>query len=227
MTTFLYIKQCDHCGLKYFGKTTKKNPYSYYGSGLVWQKHYKKYGKSNIKTLEIFSFEDINEAQKFALDFSEKNNIINSKEWANLISEDGVQGFPNNDKNPMFNSKRFGKKNPFFGKKHTEETKKIIKEKRKNQIITEETKKKMSERITNSIWINDGKKEKIIFKFEKIPDNFKKGRLPFSKERIEKMKFPNPTGKKYFNDGIKNYMVFPEKANPEWSTGMIKRKIKL
>lgn len=37
-----------------------------------------------------------------------------------------------------------GEKNPFYGKKHTEEAKQKIKEKRKHQIITEEVKQKIS-----------------------------------------------------------------------------------
>jgi len=36
-----------------------------------------------------------------------------------------------------------GKKNPFYGKRHSEATKKIIKDKRKFQVTTEETRKKM------------------------------------------------------------------------------------
>ena len=40
---------------------------------------------------------------------------------------------------------RKGKKNPFYGKKHTEETIKKIKEKRKLQIFSDETKAKIGE----------------------------------------------------------------------------------
>lgn len=224
---FLYVKECEHCGLKYFGKTIKTNPFSYYGSGLRWKKHYKKYGKEKIKTIEIYPFDDIKEAKEFALNFSIKNNIIKSKKWANLINENGEDGFPEKEENPMFNSKRFGNKNPFYGKTHNFETKKIIKEKRKHQIITKETKKKMSEKQKNSIWINNKLIEKTIFKFEKIPEGFVVGRKPFNKkwkELISKNLGKNK-GKKYYNDGIKNYLCLEENSNPTWSKGMIKRKI--
>lgn len=47
--------------------------------------------------------------------------------------------------NPMYNSKRFGNKNPFFGRKHSPETIAKIKQKRSEQKISEETRKRMSE----------------------------------------------------------------------------------
>lgn len=40
---------------------------------------------------------------------------------------------------------RIGDKNPFYGKTHSEESRKKMSEKQKGKIITEETKKKMSE----------------------------------------------------------------------------------
>lgn len=34
--TRLYIKQCPHCGLKYFGKTVSEDIEKYPGSGVRW-----------------------------------------------------------------------------------------------------------------------------------------------------------------------------------------------
>lgn len=94
MTIYLYIKQCSHCQLKYFGTTIRKNPYSYKGSGKYWTNHLKKHG-GIPDTLEIWSFEDQKEATIFALNFSEYNCIVESSLWANLIIEDGKKGGAN------------------------------------------------------------------------------------------------------------------------------------
>ena len=94
MTIYLYVKQHSVTGLKYFGKTTRKDPYKYNGSGKYWKHHISKYGKDQVITLEIWSFDDEEECSKFALDFSIKNNIVESAEWANLIPENGLDGRP-------------------------------------------------------------------------------------------------------------------------------------
>ena len=91
MTIYLYIKQCTHCELKYFGKTTK-NPYSYKGSGKYWLRHLKSHGVKP-ETLEIYTFDNENEAKTFALMFSEYNCIVESKLWANLKPENALDGF--------------------------------------------------------------------------------------------------------------------------------------
>lgn len=92
MKTYLYIK--THCitGLKYFGKTTK-NPFKYQGSGIHWRRHLRKHGKDHT-TEVVAEFDDADECEKFALEFSRKNNIVESVEWANLIPENGKDGMP-------------------------------------------------------------------------------------------------------------------------------------
>lgn len=87
----LYIKELN--GMKYFGKTTTKNIESYSGSGTLWKLRIKKYGKDKIKTIWISEwFHDPLHIQQFALMFSELNQIVESKEWANLRPEDGLAG---------------------------------------------------------------------------------------------------------------------------------------
>lgn len=89
--TRLYIKEL--VGIKYFGKTTQNNIESYSGSGVVWSKRIKKYGKQNIKTLWISDwYHDPYEIMKDALRFSIENNIVESSEWANLWPENGING---------------------------------------------------------------------------------------------------------------------------------------
>jgi hypothetical protein len=89
--TFLYIKQHKITGLKYFGKTTGKNPIKYLGSGTYWTRHLEKHGKL-VDTIWYKLFTNKKELQEFALNFSIENNIVESNEWANLKPEDGLRG---------------------------------------------------------------------------------------------------------------------------------------
>lgn len=89
----LYIKTHNVTGLKYFGKTTKKDPYKYKGSGKYWLQHLKKHGY-DVSTEIIGRFDSQEDCTKFALKFSEENQILESKEWANLRVENGLDGAP-------------------------------------------------------------------------------------------------------------------------------------
>ena len=88
--TWLYIKQHNKTGLKYFGKTVH-DVFRYAGSGLVWTRHLRKHGK-DVTTLWGQLFTDRDSISKFALNFSKENNIVESTEWANLKPEDGLDG---------------------------------------------------------------------------------------------------------------------------------------
>jgi hypothetical protein len=90
--TYLYIKQHSISGLKYFGKTTKEDPVNYLGSGKYWKRHIKKHGTEFVQTIWYQSFNDTQELIKYALNFSKENNIVESKEWANLKNENGLDG---------------------------------------------------------------------------------------------------------------------------------------
>jgi hypothetical protein len=91
--TVLYIKQHSITKKKYFGKTTAKDPYKYKGSGPYWQKHIKKHGKEHVITTQVFGpFTNSIAISEFALAFSSYNNIVKSKDWANQIPENGLDG---------------------------------------------------------------------------------------------------------------------------------------
>jgi hypothetical protein len=94
MIIYLYIKQHSITKLKYFGKTMKRDPFKYNGSGDYWISHITKHGKKYIKTLEIWGFDDQQLCTDFALTFSAENNIVESDEWANLRPENGIDGLP-------------------------------------------------------------------------------------------------------------------------------------
>lgn len=89
--TYLYIKQHNITGLKYFGKTINSNPIKYKGSGKWWTRHLQKYG-NNVSTIWFQLFENQSELVTFATNFSKENNIVESNSWANLKPEDGLWG---------------------------------------------------------------------------------------------------------------------------------------
>lgn len=91
---FLYVKQHSVTGLKYFGMTSN-DPFKYRGSGTYWRRHVKKHGGFKyVETIKTWKFDDIELCSDFALRFSEENNIVESKEWANEVPEDGLSGYP-------------------------------------------------------------------------------------------------------------------------------------
>ena len=88
--TWLYVKVHNKTGLKYLGKTIQ-NPYFYDGSGKHWKSHLKKHGK-DITTLWVHKYDDQSLLKEEALFFSKIYDVVNSKEWANKIVEDGSTG---------------------------------------------------------------------------------------------------------------------------------------
>lgn len=89
--TYLYIKQHSITGKLYFGKTIK-NPMKYLGSGKLWLRHIKTHGKEYVETLWYCLYYDLDELSKFALMYSEQENIVESDEWLNLKFENGLDG---------------------------------------------------------------------------------------------------------------------------------------
>jgi hypothetical protein len=92
--TYLYIKQHSITKKKYYGKTTNLDPYTYNGSGPYWVRHIKKHGKEHIVTLWVSDLYYDTSIVEVALQFSADNDIVNSKEWANLKPENGLDGCP-------------------------------------------------------------------------------------------------------------------------------------
>jgi uncharacterized protein (DUF427 family) len=87
----LYIKQCSHCNLKYFGKTSSKDIENYKGSGKYWKNHIRKH-KSTVMHLWNSNWYYDTSIIRFAIKFSRINKIVASSQWANLIEENGIDG---------------------------------------------------------------------------------------------------------------------------------------
>lgn len=84
---YLYVKTHNITGLKYLGKTMK-DPFKYKGSGKHWLRHIKKHG-NEVFTEIIFQTENEEELKEKGLYYSQLWNIVESDEWANLVTEMG------------------------------------------------------------------------------------------------------------------------------------------
>lgn len=89
--TYLYIKRHKVTGLLYFGKTTSKNVEKYNGSGTYWGRHLKVHGY-NIETLWYCLFTDIQQLIETAIVLSNQMQIVEQKNFANLRTENGIDG---------------------------------------------------------------------------------------------------------------------------------------
>ena len=181
--TYLYIKEHDETGLLYFGKTTKKDPIKYKGSGRYWKRHLNVHGRDKVTTKwvsKIFTSEE--EIVEFADFFSEFFDIVKSKLWANEKMENGLDGgrepgfvgTPNTPLSRKKTSDRMKINNPMFD----EEVKKKHRD-RINSLEVREKKSKSKKGNTNvkgKSWYNNGIECAMLFEKD-VPEGWKKGRL--------------------------------------------------
>ena len=160
---YLYVKTHNKTGLKYLGKTVYDDVDSYQGSGKIWKRHIKKHGY-NVTTEIIFVTDSKDEIKEKGIYYSNLWNIVESDDWANLKPEEGDGGKIVLTDEIIAKRKQFMlTNNPFKGKKHSEETKQKIRDKRKLQVMpikTEEQRKQMSERMKGHD-VSDETKKKI------------------------------------------------------------------
>ena len=159
MIVTLYIFSHKHTKLKYFGKTTKSGSDfdKYFGSGTHWRSHLKKHGRFIEREIYAKYEHNDHELQRVALEFSELNDIVISKEWANIIQENGLDGSLS------------GELHHFYGSKHSDETLKKMSEAKKGKTNTEEHKKKISESRKGFKHTNESK-EKMKMQRKNLPN---------------------------------------------------------
>lgn len=150
------IKQHPITGLKYLCKSTSKEPLKYNGSGKYWKRHLNKHGKEGIITCWISKEYTLKEEiQKDALYMSIELDIVNSKEWANLILENGLDG--------GYTSKEWGGKSGFRNKSKEEIInickKGIITRNNASEEIKEERRLNKSNSL-KEMWLNKSETER-------------------------------------------------------------------
>jgi len=206
---YLYIKTHRKTGLKYFGKTTRSDPYTYTGSGKYWLRHLDVHG-DDINTEIIAKFSDETLCSEFALKFSKDNEIVESDQWANLRDENGLDGAPHG--NEISQGTRDKISNTLKGKP-SPKTKYVMKE-------SSAVRAKRSRKITaGTFWINDGitsKRARIL------PDGWAMGRLgDIGSKELGKLNSSgnNTRGKKIYNNGVR-HAYFSQDQQPEgWVSG--------
>jgi len=98
MTYYLYVKTHNQTGLKYLGQTSA-DPYTYKGSGTRWTNHLKKHG-ADISTEILIITDSKDVIKEKGIEYSNRFNIVESNEWANLKIEEGDGGWSTWNKAP-------------------------------------------------------------------------------------------------------------------------------
>jgi len=95
MQYYLLLKEHNNTGLKYLCKFTEgvkiKCPFKYKGSGKYWKRHLNKHG-NNINTNILYKGNSEQELSAHAILWSNIYDVVNNKEFANLIPENGLDG---------------------------------------------------------------------------------------------------------------------------------------
>lgn len=138
---FVYITTNKINDKKYIGLHTNFND-DYLGSGKVFSKALKKYGKENFERKIIYLAKDREELNLAEDLFIRSRNAIKSDLYYNLISGGGA---PTIEGKAKKSESMKGKDNPFYGKTHTKEFKDEQRNRKTGTKLTEDVKIKMSE----------------------------------------------------------------------------------
>lgn len=210
---YLYVKQHSVTGLKYFGKTVK-NPLSYKGSGKYWLNHIRKHGVEHVVTVRVWSFVNEYDCRSFALTYSHTNNIVESKEWANMIVEDGVNTPPSHLLK--------GKSRPDHVREKIRQGhlgKKLSATHIENLRISHRGKKQCYEHIAKKVASRKGYRHSADTR-QRISDGQRHRTMAdAAKRHLSQMH----QGKKWFNDGISSRQFFPEEVPEGWALGRLHR----
>lgn len=158
---------------------------NYLGSGYLLKKSIDKYGKKNFKREILFEFDTQEEAT------TKEREIVNEEFIARQDTYNICLG--------GFGGGLPGELNPFYGKTHTEETRKIISEKNKGREITEEIRQKISKALLES---------EAFQKSSRSPEKAKKiGDANRASEK-HKAAMASPEVRKKISEGITNSEKF-------------------
>lgn len=228
----LGVIYCFHCisnGKKYIGATEKgldhrvkqhlNNVKRNYKTCRKFYNSIRKYGIENfiIGIIEECDANDIFEKEKFYIQkYDTYKNGLNS-----TLGGEGVSGWKHNEKTrKLIKEKRKTQiitektKQKLRGKKHTEEWKRKHIERMSGRVVTQETRNKIRKKLK-------GRKGKPHTEERKkqISQQFKG--IPLKEEHIEKIK-ASKKGAKYWNDGVKN-RVSKECPGEGWVLGRVQK----
>lgn len=195
MIIYLYLKTHNKTGLKYLGKTVSEDPHKYSGSGKRWLRHLNKHGYDY--TTEILAKCETNEELKrLGLYYSEKFNIVEDKNFANIVPEEGDGGAtrgcgwkhtestkqklrsPKTDVSKMIEAQNRPEQKKLLSeitkKWHQDEKNYSRKLKQLKEIDTPECRKRKSIKMSSKKWCNDGERN---YRLEEVPEGFYLGRL--------------------------------------------------
>jgi len=79
------------------------------GSGKYWTRHINQHGKEHVVTLWYQLFDSQELLTDFALLFSEHWDIVKSKDWANLMPENGLTGYVKGGRKPPMSEEQKAK----------------------------------------------------------------------------------------------------------------------
>lgn len=125
---YLYLKTHNQTGLKYLGKTVN-DPFKYKGSGTRWLRHLAVHG-NDVTTQILQICENEHEIKEWGLYYSNLWNVVDNKQFANLMEETGSGGVRDEVINMIVSSKL---------KEH-------------NQLLSAEYKKQRSSHAGKSFW---------------------------------------------------------------------------
>lgn len=219
--TYLYVKQHNITGLKYFGKTTQ-DPFKYKGSGLHWTRHLAKHG-NDVTTIIIGTYIDKERCISDAITFSKNNNIVESTDWANLK----IENLDGGDTSQTAGYKQSHYKISAHFKTCKWWNNDIIQTfapiPPNDTFVLGRLKfnnvgsKLGAQKQRGKIWINNGITEIMITPSDNLPKNYSIGRLvttAFAGGRH------SAKGTHWWNNGSESKMV-KESPGPDWNPGRI------
>jgi hypothetical protein len=241
MPFYLYIKTHNVTGLKYLGQTGKKDPYKYKGSGLVWERHIKKYGY-DVTTEIIGIFENKNDLRKVSLEISEREDIVNSPNWANLQPESGdgiAPGYTtiiNSDgAYELISCESYDPKIHKHLNAERKYTDEVNKKKGRSTSKTDQTKENISKgrlkflenggksASLGKIWFHSVAMNKELYRDPKegCPEGWQLGRLPET-EQTKKRKSEAHIGKKWYHNPLEGKEACIKSCPQGWIAGRLK-----
>jgi SOS response regulatory protein OraA/RecX len=199
----LYIKQCPHCGLKYFGKSERENIHEYKGSGVRWSRHL---AKHNVEPVHLWNSDWYYDTSisRFATKFSNINKVVERDQWANLAIENGFSG-------------------GYLGEEVNKKISKILNDPGWKSTTGKQRSQNHSNTITDSKWLEDVGYKKYKQQAQSLSDtmNDPLWKKTIGRQRIDKMletksstEWKETIGKNAYEQASKS--VQETKNNKEW-----------